>query len=1398
MKKNIIAAIMGLFFTTGNAVAEYTVNGQVIIGMPKLDMQIQEALVAFVNEGNISFSKNPDSICDFTDNFANAGAQNNKLNCLVEFSDIPTGMVNQNLSLVGVPSIYGSHLVNASIYFRSGVENEKILIKSDQWAIDIENPKEPKVLKISTIWNVGEKLGTELLNHGRSEYIKNFYAEVEPRPYEQRFSVSGNGECIIPKLGTNCSINSQVTFPEELGLSGEIIKNINMSSANAYFNQDQPNITLKYDFTPPLMSDFGYRALYEKNLSQFTPTYVLDYSMENNTANLIIKSNYIGKTESNDVNPIDQWYLPDEDKTILKLIAVDKDGNILADIQPFYLSSTFKEVNSERAVYSFDLKKLADGYYMPEVNTRDKHNNISPTLKPNVMTLDRTPPIIYVKHNDNDFSGGSVYAFANLTFRATDGLNPDPKIASVMFSGESFELIPYEKDPKWVRIKEPGTRELSPNQLDKLRAYSYDVNGNEGEWVNDVNYLPIVFRLNTDAISAIYQKISMIDIPIDQTAFNKCSFYNEQDAITRATFGEVSCMTETITTPDGLATQVYNKNFRYTGVLNNLGLNDISADIFSYNKYGDKIFAGHVDTSLVAELPPEPGIIFLPTNNYVQSDYIPVSTLGEIIGKLYVTSYKEVLVNIDYKDTELSPVSLSINKSNLSSAKTTQMSLSIAHSSENKGHVWEKNTFSVTASYKDFPSVINNYDIKYLNIPPFAQMKIKLTGKDSDGVIFDRDTYNLKVELGVNTPNGIVYDADSQGEWYLYMAIRDSNGVLVPITEKIKAVDGGVNFALSGLAPGKVVFEPVAELISPYSDIQKLISGERIYTEVLNTGTLTGNISQSTRYGVAPMYTRTVLNITDQTYQKSLGGTIWQESFDGGNTWTDHIGDPIQAIFNKSLMTKQNYTLRVKLLNKYSDAIGYSNQVTYVAVDKPDFIINGPSNVFDGDTVVVKPELTDSTIELKVDYEYSEDKGKTYVPMTTDSLTFTGKKGDVKELYFRARYDESPSDYADGYSYIKYITAFVGYKAPSVKIGTDATRFEIGRTYNLTATVSEPYANMQKGTYFEFQLPDGTVTTDKKIAYTPKESDIDANGFIVINYKAYVIGFESSTTIRSKLMVKTINYVWPEFGATVNNSFPIIPSVQQIVVSPNGIAINYLEDLKYTWMLPEGISPYGTNSTENTYAPKFVISTPGKKTITGTMTDKRGNSTVLNVDVEGISAPPVLLDINTKVSVALVEPYSNYVVLSLTGGHKDDRVSSIKWYIDDVLIPSATSYQIAVTKLLAGEHKIRADVEMKLSIPVSKEITLNIAQNQPPTCDPIAVDVTKAPLNKLAISGKAVCSDPDSTITYQWFVGNNSLSKKDTLALAVKSMNEVAGLRMVATSSFNQVVEVIPTFNTIK
>ncbi|MCL5069824.1 MAG: hypothetical protein M1308_02845, partial [Actinobacteria bacterium] len=227
-----------------------------------------------------------------------------------------------------------------------------------------------------------------------------------------------------------------------------------------------------------------------------------------------------------------------------------------------------------------------------------------------------------------------------------------------------------------------------------------------------------------------------------------------------------------------------------------------------------------------------------------------------------------------------------------------------------------------------------------------------------------------------------------------------------------------------------------------------------------------------------------------------------------------------------------------------------------------------------------------------------------------------------------------------------------------------------------------------------------------------------------------------------------------------------------------------------------GVEEYRDGYASEGFTGKIIVKEAGEKTIIVNISDSRGNKQQLNIPVNAVEAEPVVISINPKIILERnVEPYLNYFVATYTGGHKNDKVEYIKWYLNDSLLEGKNSFQLLLSELPHGDHKIKSEFGMKLSQPVFGEYNLKVEKNIEPTCSPVEIIITPGKYGKQIAQSTANCQDPDSIIYYNWKNSLNgvSYSKKKELLLTFKNVSEISGLVLEVTTNHNQKLEITPT-----
>jgi large repetitive protein len=309
---------------------------------------------------------------------------------------------------------------------------------------------------------------------------------------------------------------------------------------------------------------------------------------------------------------------------------------------------------------------------------------------------------------------------------------------------------------------------------------------------------------------------------------------------------------------------------------------------------------------------------------------------------------------------------------------------------------------------------------------------------------------------------------------------------------------------------------------------------------------------------------------------------------------------------------------------------------------------------------------------------------------------------------------------------------------------------ETGKTYNYEVRLSLPYNNMEGEVEGYFTLPSGEKVTGEELEYSPTEDDL-ALGSIELHYTAWIKGYKDQGTEESQdIRARVWEYVWPDFNLYMRSDSDMAPAEVSASIRTIGLR-GQLDDPKYSWELP------GSDSftvTDNRWDDKrnFQITAPGTYPVKITITDARGNISVVESTLDIEEAPPYEVGINYSASNDYSrEPLELNMRPLLSGGHPRDRVEERIYKVDGEEIES-NGYS-ARTVLDKGEHEVSLIVRTRMGEEVSKTLQMNVVENQPPVCS-IRIDDRYS-----SWAFYAECEDVDGSMNaFEWYIDGNIVS----------------------------------------
>jgi hypothetical protein len=267
---------------------------------------------------------------------------------------------------------------------------------------------------------------------------------------------------------------------------------------------------------------------------------------------------------------------------------------------------------------------------------------------------------------------------------------------------------------------------------------------------------------------------------------------------------------------------------------------------------------------------------------------------------------------------------------------------------------------------------------------------------------------------------------------------------------------------------------------------------------------------------------------------------------------------------------------------------------------------------------------------------------------------------------------------------------------------------------------------------------------------------------VEIAYEAWVSGFEEAgTRVGRDLRARVWKYAWPNWGLNLRTNARVAP----VDVTARARMLSFrgqLENPEYVWEL----SGPGMQVVEDKWADMrtLQLTEPGSYTVTVSITDARGNHTVLEETLEVGEADPYEVSINyTASNEYLRAPVEIRMRPQVSGGHPRDRVQERIYHVNGELVESM-GYGARV-ELGEGTHDVSLTIRTRMGEAFTESMVLDVKPNQPPVCEVQVED--RASSWRL----HAACEDPDGRMrTYEWTVNGEPVSVRSNRLTLQKSV----------------------------
>lgn len=897
----------------------------------------------------------------------------------------------------------------------------------------------------------------------------------------------------------------------------------------------------------------------------------------------------------------------------------------------------------------------------------------------------------------------------------------------------SYSLYLFSGDGRKVKIGS-GSREL--NVTSAMGSVSFKPRGDVG---------------------TVHRVIQDIDVTLEQAIGPDCRLTTDaQRAQTSAEYGSSEfsghCLLEWLEIPDGMQPQDGTDRPVLLGRLEEEKKHTLNWRVSSFSKSGTRVTLAEESFDIDAIDPPEPEINIESALHFKDNIYM-VPSSGGYLGDLYVTG-EQASLDLLIKNGEATD----LNETFRSSGRFNNKIYRRLEAKE--AGLWTETPLDVTAKYTDLPSVSKKKSIKAISVPDY-NIEPRLTVDET--TVLDSVPLPVVVNMVNKLKPNQEYDEGVIGQWEVRLGRDKGFNDFEPLTEFKLAENGKAAFEadLTGSnRSAKLMAE--ARLVSPVEGYERSELSQRIFISVLRGGEIEGGIKSRRLSGPAPFTTVLQLDLNDNLDRAATGDVVWEISKDGGESWEKTKVEDRSRFRWHQAYERGVYKVRAKIINANSGAEAYTETIEIISYNIPNVNIEGPRTVFAGDEASYKVVVTDSEGNEVNDavIKWSDDRGKTFTH-EGDSLTLASDNVERMSMEAWVRDSTAPDDDRFAYTKSRVSTDFKEIRKP--KIYTTGPRIvEVGEEYEFSARINPPFRGMEVEMNGEFTLPNGDTVKGKTLKYTPTDEDLEGGG-LELKYTAWVEGFKDEGAIQTQSIKSRVwKYVWPNFKLNLDGRTRVAPTEMDARTRTIGFRGN-LDEVKYTWDIPEGVEVV-SDQWDDKRPLKF--NTAGTFLIKATISDARGNETVLEEEVEIAEADPFVIDVTTTTSNSFDRaPLELRLRPRVSGGHPRDRVTNLEYKVNgDVM---ETVGQSARAVLEAGDYDIDIKATSLMGVETVETLNISVNENKPPVCS-ISV-------NDRASSWAffAECSDEDGKMkSYEWEVEGEKVSVRSNRLTLLKGSHD--------------------------
>lgn len=683
---------------------------------------------------------------------------------------------------------------------------------------------------------------------------------------------------------------------------------------------------------------------------------------------------------------------------------------------------------------------------------------------------------------------------------------------------------------------------------------------------------------------------------------------------------------------------------------------------------------------------------------------------------------------------------------------------------------WTEKVYTITANFVDNPLLETIISVPTIVIPN-ARVEGELV---IDRALYDHQDAPVTVKFGEKQGSEFTYIPENVGNWTARIVAKEGAN-LVTVVDTFPVTSSSHQVIMP-----KDMFERINNLNifvqftleSPIEGYSRIVESRPQRPRIYRGGPVELLASPQNSEGEAP-FTADV-RLTGTTYHRnSIGAIQWQRSVNGGAF--ANVADQTRTRIGERVLAG-DYVYRAQITNKYSGIVSYTNEVPILAFDAVDISVNGPTYIITGTHSTLEASASIGGVvladgEAQYDWSYTDTEGqKVLVPGPV--LVYQGNIAHNARITLRARPSEASADNRSSFT-TKTVSLSIVDPKPLASSIRGPRIAEVDHTYNLEGSTRTPWGDRSaSGTIVnEWILPNGDIVKGDKLSWTPSQALLDEVGFgnnVQIQYQSWVEGFKANTLGTGTISIRIWKYEWPSFVMTERKRYQEAPTNITLEVRPedfNWYRNTYGEPVNYAWDIPAGMELI--NQIDNRI--NVRVFEGGVYPVSVTVSDTRGNSTVTEFSTAVGDTPPYTATLVASPTNRYSRvPYDISTQLRSSGGHPENKISNIKYYLNGSLVYEGLNRYPRIPLDTAGTYEYKAVIFTDLGVNTTVTTPVHGYNNKPPVCEHYPSKSSSA------YTIEARCTDSDGMIqTYKWYLDGQQLSLTSRrISIALKDIKE--------------------------